>query len=159
MQQGKVYDIYMQSPRLIFVVLSPYIVQGDPHSYVSIGVTMSEPASPTYYLNPDHYKLDPELAFFKKETGIQNDTVLKKHIVAVRADAYRVCTRQYHLDERTIVILAGQVHPYPRIRGFRFTMSVPIPWLIFRGVANNILLGRLVTVELRLLGCPHIPNF
>jgi len=63
---------------------------------------MSELALPTsgYNLNPDHYKLDlEELTFFKKETGIQDDAVLKEHIVSVQTDAYKVCARQYHLNK------------------------------------------------------------
>ncbi|KAK2463447.1 hypothetical protein APHAL10511_004533 [Amanita phalloides] len=43
-----------------------------------------------------------ELAFFKAETKITDDDTLRKHIMAVQAEAYKVC-------------------PYPCIRSFAFT--------------------------------------
>jgi len=54
------------------------------------------PPPPDYLpmsLNPDDYSLDPEeLAFFKQETGIQDEVLLREHILAVQAEAYKVCT-------------------------------------------------------------------
>ncbi|THH07311.1 hypothetical protein EW146_g9358 [Bondarzewia mesenterica] len=60
---------------------------------------------------PEHYKLpldekyysldEAESAFFKRQTGIQDDKELKKHLLAVQAAAY-------------------SVYPYPCIRYFAF---------------------------------------
>jgi len=49
-------------------------------------------------MNPGLY-LDPDTAaFFKKETGIDDDVPLKEHIIGVQADAYKACTCQYHIE-------------------------------------------------------------
>ncbi|THH05627.1 hypothetical protein EW146_g9853 [Bondarzewia mesenterica] len=65
----------------------------------------SEPPVPEHYklpLDEKYYSLDEaERAFFKGQTGIQDDEELKKHLLAVQAAAY-------------------SVHPYPCIRRFVF---------------------------------------
>ncbi|PBK67606.1 hypothetical protein ARMSODRAFT_889090 [Armillaria solidipes] len=54
-------------------------------------------------LDPTLYALDEdEAAFFKSQTGIEDDTALKSHIFAVQEEAYKIC-------------------PYPCIRRFAFT--------------------------------------
>ncbi|KAA1474375.1 hypothetical protein DENSPDRAFT_824214 [Dentipellis sp. KUC8613] len=68
--------------------------------------TGNPPPPPERYLvelDESRYKLDEqESTFFKQQTGIQDDAELKKHIVAVQADAYAI-------------------YPYPCIRRFAFT--------------------------------------
>ncbi|THH07312.1 hypothetical protein EW146_g9357 [Bondarzewia mesenterica] len=65
----------------------------------------AEPPVPEHYklpLDEKYYSLDEaERAFFKGQTGIQDDEELKKHLLAVQAAAY-------------------SVHPYPCIRRFVF---------------------------------------
>ncbi|KZV97531.1 hypothetical protein EXIGLDRAFT_607962 [Exidia glandulosa HHB12029] len=69
---------------------------------------MSDAATerPAHYnlpIDPSVYSLQPdEAAFFKEQTGLHDDEVLKEHILAVQAEAY-------------------QVYPYPCIRVFNFT--------------------------------------
>ena len=42
-------------------------------------------------LDPSFYNLkENEIAFFKKQTGIQEDSELRKHIIEVQAEAYAV---------------------------------------------------------------------
>ena len=42
-------------------------------------------------LNPDLYHIHPEeAAFFKQQTGIQDDELLKQHIIQVQAKAFEV---------------------------------------------------------------------
>jgi len=70
----------------------------------STSIIMSELAPPLYDSKAtslsDGYSLDPdELAFFKQETGIQDEAALKEHILTVQAEAYKVCTRQRHTDK------------------------------------------------------------
>jgi hypothetical protein len=44
-----------------------------------------------YKLNSDLYDIRPEeAAFFKQQTGIQDDELLKQHIIQVQAKAYKV---------------------------------------------------------------------
>ena len=50
------------------------------------------PVNPGLYLDPN------TAAFFKKETGIDDDTALREHIIAVQADAYKVCTGEYCIE-------------------------------------------------------------
>jgi len=52
----------------------------------------SNPVNPSLYLDPD------TAAFFKKETGIDDDAALKEHIIAVQADAYKACTCQFCIE-------------------------------------------------------------
>jgi hypothetical protein len=71
-------------------------------------------------------ELDPEEeAFFKSETGIQDTEELRRHIVEVQEDAYKVsrcpCPDQTKSTRDSNIVLRGQVYPYPCIRGFRFT--------------------------------------
>ena len=43
-------------------------------------------------IDPSVYALNGnELAFFKTQTGIQNEDELRDHILAVQAEAYAVC--------------------------------------------------------------------
>jgi len=81
-------------------------------------------------INPDDYKMDSEeLAFFKQETGIHDDAALNAHILAVQDEAFKVYIRHRHPDMRNVYTsmeLTGQVYPYPCIRSFRFTKSVPL---------------------------------
>jgi hypothetical protein len=47
---------------------------------------------PTLPLDPSIYHLDEdELAYFKIQTGIQDEHELRKHILEVQAEAYAVC--------------------------------------------------------------------
>lgn len=42
-------------------------------------------------LNPDFYNPQPQdVAFFKQQTGIHDDELLKQHIMQVQAKAYKV---------------------------------------------------------------------
>jgi hypothetical protein len=42
-------------------------------------------------LNPDFYNPQPQdVAFFKQQTGINDDELLKQHIMQVQAKAYKV---------------------------------------------------------------------
>jgi hypothetical protein len=42
-------------------------------------------------LNPDFYKPRPQdIAFFRQQTGIHDDELLKQHILQVQAEAYKV---------------------------------------------------------------------
>jgi hypothetical protein len=42
-------------------------------------------------LNPDLYDIQPQDAiFFRQHTGIQDDELLKQHIIQVQAKAYKV---------------------------------------------------------------------
>ncbi|CCM02021.1 uncharacterized protein FIBRA_04097 [Fibroporia radiculosa] len=51
---------------------------------------------------------EDEAAFFKSQTGIQDDEALKQHIISVQTEAYKV-------------------YPYPCIRMFAFTSSQGYP--------------------------------
>lgn len=56
----------------------------------------------SFYLPLDdrYYNLDEEeKIFFKKETGIQDDAELKKHIIAVQTKAFSVGASSVHLYE------------------------------------------------------------
>jgi thermostable 8-oxoguanine DNA glycosylase len=49
------------------------------------------PNVPRFELNEQLYGLSPnEAAFFKKEIGIDDDEALKRHILALQAEAYNV---------------------------------------------------------------------
>ncbi|KAK0495307.1 hypothetical protein EDD18DRAFT_1171603 [Armillaria luteobubalina] len=62
----------------------------------------SESVVVTRQLDPTLYELaDDETAFYKAQTGIQDNTALKNHILTIQEDAYKV-------------------HPYPCIRRFAF---------------------------------------
>jgi hypothetical protein len=71
-------------------------------------------------------ELNPgEEAFFKSETGIQDTEELRRHIIEVQEDAYKVsrCSRtdQIKSTQGSNILLRVQVYPYPCVRGFRFT--------------------------------------
>ena len=66
-------------------------------------------------LNPE------EEAFFKSETGIQDTDELKKHIIEVQEDAYKVRCCLNGISADSNILFHVQVYPYPCIRGFRFT--------------------------------------
>ena len=66
-----------------------------------------------------------EEAFLKSETGIQDTEELKKHIIEVQEDAYKVsrCSHAYRINLHgavTDILVRVQVYPYPCIRGFGF---------------------------------------
>ena len=68
-------------------------------------------------------ELDPDAErFFKAETKIQDSVELRKHIIEVQEEAYKVgrCPpdRTSHMSLATIYFT--QLYPYPCIRGFRF---------------------------------------
>jgi len=71
---------------------------------------MSSPVYDHYYLQLANAPLDPnvyalkddEISFFQDQTGIKEPEELKKHILSIQADAYKV-------------------HPYPCIRRLAFT--------------------------------------
>jgi len=80
----------------------------------------------TLHLDDTLLGLDPEEeAFFKSETGIQDTEELRKHIIEVQEDAYKVtrCSQVYQISSTRIsnIVFRDQVYPYPCIRGFRFT--------------------------------------
>ncbi|KZV88673.1 hypothetical protein EXIGLDRAFT_772461 [Exidia glandulosa HHB12029] len=71
--------------------------------------TTERPAHYNLPIDPSAYSLQPdEAAFFKEQTGLHDDEVLKEHILAVQAEAYQ----------------ASNVYPYPCIRVFNFTTYV-----------------------------------
>lgn len=48
-----------------------------------------------------HYRLSPEqAAFFKAQTGIDDDEALKKHILEVHARAYKVTASMFVEDRK-----------------------------------------------------------
>jgi hypothetical protein len=50
-----------------------------------------KPVVPTFPLDDSLYCLDPEeTAFFKRQTGIQDEAALKTHIIDVQKEAYKV---------------------------------------------------------------------
>jgi hypothetical protein len=58
-----------------------------------LGTSLDTPPPKVFYqtLDEKYYDLNEEQKrFFKKETGIQDDTELKKHITAVQAKAFTV---------------------------------------------------------------------
>ena len=65
-----------------------------------------------------------EEAFLKSETGIQDTEELKKHIIEVRKDAYKVsrCSRTDRTKSTpgSNIVFRVQVYPYPCILGFGF---------------------------------------
>ena len=65
-----------------------------------------------------------EEAFFKSETGIQDTEELKKHIIQVQEDAYKVsrCSRTDRKKSTpgSDIVFRVQVYPYPCIRAFGF---------------------------------------
>ena len=69
-------------------------------------------------LNPDVEE------FFKVEAGIQDTEELKKHLVQVQEEAYKVIHHMSFLRTPFIccgdVALCSQIFPYTCIRGFRF---------------------------------------
>ncbi|KAE9400131.1 hypothetical protein BT96DRAFT_965450 [Gymnopus androsaceus JB14] len=70
----------------------------------SFATSLNTPAPTAYYLALDekYYDLDEEeITFFKKQTGIEDDAKLKKHIIAIQTKAFAI-------------------HPYPCIRVFEF---------------------------------------
>ncbi|KAF8807056.1 hypothetical protein BYT27DRAFT_7224114 [Phlegmacium glaucopus] len=63
-------------------------------------------------LDPGLYNLQPhEVAFFKQQTGIQDDEVLKQHIIQVQAKAYEIygypCIRLFSFARLKTSILPG----------------------------------------------------
>jgi len=66
-----------------------------------------------------------EEAFFKSETGIQDTEELRKHILGIQEDAYKVsrCSRtdQVNSTRGSNIVFRAQTYPYPCIRGFGFT--------------------------------------
>ncbi|KAI0066447.1 hypothetical protein BV25DRAFT_1820395 [Artomyces pyxidatus] len=67
-------------------------------------------------LDESLYGLDTdEAAFFKQQTGIQDDDELKKHLLQIQADAYAVfpypCIRIFHWTKLKI----SRLFPYPRL--------------------------------------------
>jgi len=63
-----------------------------------------------------------EEVFFKSETGIQDTEELRKHILGIQEDAYKVSrTDQIKSARGSNVVLRAQTYPYPCIRGFGFT--------------------------------------
>ena len=80
----------------------------------------------TLHLDSTWLELNPgEEAFFKLETGIQDTEELRKHIIDIQRDAYKVsfCTRDDWIKSTpgTNTMFWVQVHPYPCIQGFGFT--------------------------------------
>jgi hypothetical protein len=70
-------------------------------------------------------ELNPgEEAFFKSETGIQDTEELRRHIIEVQEDAYKVSRCSYANQIKYTrggnIVLRVQVYPYPCIRGFGF---------------------------------------
>jgi len=58
------------------------------HNFVKEDLTGLQKLAP---LDDERYNLDEkELAFFKSQTGIQDDAVLKEHIIQVQRDAYEI---------------------------------------------------------------------
>jgi len=76
-------------------------------------------------MDPGLYLDSDTAAFFKKEIGIDDDVSLKEHIIAVQADAYKHVSVNTVSNTYISIDRILQVHPYPCIRGFFFTMSVP----------------------------------
>ncbi|KAG1733631.1 uncharacterized protein EDB91DRAFT_1238559 [Suillus paluster] len=63
---------------------------------------LTKPIIPAFPLDDSLYCLEPEeIAFFKRQTNIQDEVALKTHIIGVQKEAYKVA-------------------PYPCIRGFHF---------------------------------------
>ena len=78
----------------------------------------------TFASNASFLVLDPETEeFFKAETGIQDGGELRKHIVEVQEEAYKVghrpCADCVH-THRSNFGSHAQIFPYPCIGGFRF---------------------------------------
>ena len=79
----------------------------------------------TLHLDSTWLELNPEEeAFFKSETGIHDTEELRKHIIHIQENAYKVscCSRTTWIkstDSNTI--FWAQVYPYPCIQGFGFT--------------------------------------
>ena len=79
----------------------------------------------TLHLDSTWLELSPQKeAFFKSETGIQDTEELRKHIIHIQENAYKVscCSRTTWIkstDSNTTFLV--QVHPYPCIQGFGFT--------------------------------------
>ncbi|KAI0066448.1 hypothetical protein BV25DRAFT_1820396 [Artomyces pyxidatus] len=66
-------------------------------------VTPAHRPTPKFALDESLYGLDAvESAFFKQQTGIQDDAELKEHLLQIQADAY-------------------EIYPYPCIRRFAWT--------------------------------------
>ena len=63
-------------------------------------------SAPSHYLLPldeSKYKLDnEEAAFFKEQTGIQDDAALKTHLVEIQRKAFEAC-----------FLIAIEIIPYP----------------------------------------------
>jgi hypothetical protein len=80
----------------------------------------------TLDLDETMLELNPgEEAFFKSETGIQDTEELRKHIIEVQEDAYKVSRCSYADQIKSTrggnIVLRVQVYPYSCIRGFEFT--------------------------------------
>ena len=78
-------------------------------------------------LNSDVLALDPDTEnFFKAETGIQDTEQLRKHILQVQEEAYKVSFAvSVHMPDLNILFRA-QLHPYPCIRAFKFVrLKIP----------------------------------
>lgn len=72
-------------------------------------------------LDGQYYSLeDDELAFFKSQTGIEDDVALKQHIIAVSKKAYEV-SNEHAIYPFQQVLKRQQMHGYPCIRTFAFT--------------------------------------
>jgi hypothetical protein len=73
-----------------------------------------------YELDPNLYNLQPEeAAFFKQLTGINDDELLKQHIIQVQAKAYEVHLRSLLIDIHFYDVL--QIYSYHCIYRFSFT--------------------------------------
>lgn len=75
-------------------------------------------------LNSDLLVLDLDTeTFFKAETGIHDTEELRKHVVQVQEDAYKVGRHHpspHNLSNVRMGLFRTQVYPYPCIRAFRF---------------------------------------
>jgi len=74
-----------------------------------------------FHLDDTLLELNPEEeAFFKSETGIQDTDELKKHIIEVREDAFKVRYCLNRISAGSNNVFRVQIHPYFCIREFRF---------------------------------------
>lgn len=85
-----------------------------------------------------------QLEFFRATTGIQDDSVLRAHIVAIQREAYTVrppplCLMYLTGEDVRPLTRIEQVQPYPSIVNFNFVKCVP-PSLATRLVCMLILI-------------------
>lgn len=66
-------------------------------------------------LNPDFYNPDEQAKeFFKLETGIEDDELLRNHILAVQAKAFEVSDDELHVEYGRLILQKGVPVPvYP----------------------------------------------